>query len=308
MPSPRRDPVREAPAVSQTVDGAFRNLAEAFRHGGIASPELDARLLILAACKLSHEQFAAAPDRAVSRGEADRVDEFRIRRLQGEPVSRLVGVREFWGLPFALGPQTLDPRPDTETLVAAALELAPCVPAAAGRPSILDLGTGTGCVLIALLRELPRARGLGIDISPAAVAMARANADRLGVRSRTLFCCGSWTEALSDRFDLVVSNPPYVRTGEIPELAPEVACFDPVAALDGGEDGLDCYGQILPRLGAVMRPGGWVLLEIGAGQAEAVLAQLQQHGLGTKAGEWRLWRDLAGHSRCIAARASEGGG
>ena len=230
-------------------------MAAAFREAGIQTAALDARLLVCAACGLSHEQFVAEPARSVSGREEALIAHYGARRLAGEPVSRLLGVREFWGLTFELGPDTLDPRADTETLVRAALEL--CREGTGGAaPRLLDLGTGSGCILISLLHELPGASGVGVDRAAGAVRVARHNARRLGVADRAAFHCGSWGEALSARFDLLLCNPPYVATGEIAGLDAGVARHDPRAALDGGGDGLACHRQIAPRLVRLLAPGG----------------------------------------------------
>jgi release factor glutamine methyltransferase len=286
-----------------TLGAVFRELARAFRSAGLATPELDARLLVSAVCGLSHEAFAAAPERLVRRGEAEQIALFEARRLAGEPVSRILGWREFWGLRFAVTSQVLDPRPDTETLVAAVLELARGRPASKGPVSLLDIGTGSGCVLLSVLHELPEATGVGSDRDPTAVHVARANAGRLGLAPRARFFCGSWLEAAGGPFDFVVSNPPYIPSGEIDRLAAEVARFDPKRALDGGGDGLDAYRQIAPRLASTLKPGGWAVFEVGAGQADAVRDLLSRHVPGRRGAETRCWRDLAGIERCVAARA-----
>lgn len=286
-----------------TLGARFRQLARAFRGAGLATPELDARLLVSAACGLSHEAFAAAPERSIDPGEAALIEQFCARRLAGEPVSRILGWREFWGLRFAVTPHVLDPRPDTETLVAAVLDLARGRQAPEGPVSLLDIGTGSGCVLLSALHELPRATGVGSDRDPAAVEAARANAHRLGLAPRARFFCGSWLEAVAGPFDFVISNPPYIPDGEIDGLAAEVARFDPRGALDGGGDGLDAYRQIAPRLASTLKPGGWAVFETGAGQADAVRDLLRRDVPGWHGAETKLWRDLAGIVRCVAARA-----
>ncbi|MBU6426457.1 MAG: peptide chain release factor N(5)-glutamine methyltransferase, partial [Rhodospirillales bacterium] len=194
----------------------------------------------------------------------------------------------FWGLDFLTSPATLIPRPDTETLVAAALEHRPA-------PStILDLGTGTGCLLLACLHEYPGAFGVGVDLNPHATRLARRNAQRLGLGNRAAFLTGSWAGALNHRFDLVLSNPPYIESADIAGLMPEVAAYEPAAALDGGADGLGAYVAILADLGRILAPDGTAVLELGAGQAKSVCE------LGFTAGlEYSLHRDLSGVERAI---------
>jgi release factor glutamine methyltransferase len=189
-----------------------------------------------------------------------------LRRTTGEPVARLLGEKEFYGLSFALSPETLVPRPDTETLIDAVLATVDRI----AQPAILDLGTGSGAILLALLTELPNATGVGVDLSADALATAARNAERLGIARRVQFRQGDWAAGIDRRFDIVVSNPPYNASPEILDLPVEVREHDPHLALDGGLDGLDAYRVIIADLGRVLTPGGRAFLEIGAGQAEAV--------------------------------------
>ena len=220
----------------------LRRAAEArLRAAGVDTPELDARLLAEHALGLTREQLLMNPDAPVAPEAAARLHALVERRAAREPVSRILGERAFWTLELALNPDTLDPRPDTETIVEAALDALP------GRDAplrILDLGTGTGCILLALLAERPNATGLGIDLSPQAVAAAAANAAPNGLAERARFQTGNWGDGLAERFDLVVSNPPYIPSGDIASLDPEVREHDPLRALDGGTDGLDAYRAI----------------------------------------------------------------
>jgi release factor glutamine methyltransferase len=269
-----------------------------FREASMASPELDARLLLCHATGLSHEAYVAGINDVLAPDAAARFGAYVARRLEGEPVSRIIGVREFYGRPFRIDQSTLDPRPDTETLIEAALELV-------GRETllrVLDLGTGSGCILITLLAELPLATGLGIDKSLQALDIARANAQILGVGDRADFVAGDWLEAVEGTFDLVVANPPYLTAADMAALSPEVRDHDPRAALDGGVDGLSAYRRIVPRLGKALRPGGFALFEVGPDQAEAVLRLLAEAGLDVREGQ-RLWRDLAGRPRVVGGRA-----
>lgn len=217
------------------------------------------------------------------------------RRRNREPVSQILGQWEFWSLPFFVTAATLTPRPDTEALVQAALDL---LPDRRATLRLLDLGTGSGCLLLALLYELPAARGLGIDRSPEALAVAERNASALGLADRAQFALGNWAEGLSGSFDLIVSNPPYIPRDEIPSLMPEVSRHEPLLALDGGGDGLDCYRQMAPQIAARLAPGGLALLEVGQGQADAAAAILAAAGLepaGVRA-------DLGGRKRCVIFR------
>jgi release factor glutamine methyltransferase len=212
-------------------------------------------------------------------------------------------MREFWGLDFEIGPQTLDPRPDTETLVSAALQVAR-EGGSANQLNLLDLGTGSGCVLVSLLHELEHATGLGTDRSIEALEFARANAIRHAVEQRVQFLCASWHEGLSCSFGMVVSNPPYIPADDLVKLEPEVALYDPRAALDGGRDGLEAYQKIMSTLQALLAPGGWILFEVGDGQAQAVSDMFQDMSLDLSFDEVRQWNDIAGRVRCVAAKRS----
>lgn len=291
------------PVAPKHLDEAYRSAAETLRRAGVASPELDARLLICHACGLSHEQFAAHPERALSGSERERLDTYIQRRCAREPVSRITGTREFWGLEFKVSPHVLDPRPDTETLVGAALELVK--DRDPSRPlSILDLGTGSGCILVSLLNELKPAHGVGVDVSQEALSNARENARRHGCADRACFVRASWADSIAGRFDLVVSNPPYISTLELAGLEPEVRLHDPARALDGGDDGLEAYRQILCDLASVCAPGGWVLFEVGQGQAGDVSTMIAAQTDAFYSDSLRRWRDLAGRVRCIGANRS----
>jgi release factor glutamine methyltransferase len=270
--------------------------ARLLREARIAAPELDARLLLCHAAGLSHEAYVAGLNDALAPDAAARFGAYVERRLGGEPVSRIVGVREFYGRPFRIDASTLDPRPDTETLIEAALALA----GREGPLRLLDLGTGSGCILITLLAELPHATGIGIDKSLPALDLARANAQALGVGDRARFMAGDWLDAVEGIFDLVVANPPYLSAADMAGLSREVGAHDPRDALDGGPDGLFAYRRIAPHLGKVLRPGGIALFEIGHTQAEAVSRLLSEGGLTL---EERPWRDLAGRPRVVGGRA-----
>nr|WP_211106337.1 peptide chain release factor N(5)-glutamine methyltransferase [Nitrospirillum iridis] len=265
---------------------------------GCASPRLDVRLLAEQALGWSRTALLLDGDREVPAEARATLDRLLDRRAAREPVSRILGKREFWSLEFQLAPDTLDPRPDTETLVEAALRHLP----GGDRPRrLLDLGTGSGCILLALLSELPGAWGLGVDIAPGAARAAAANAGRLGYAGRSAWMVGGWADALAmdGRFDAVVSNPPYIPAADIAGLEPEVRTFDPRRALDGGPDGLDPYRLLAGSAAGLLRSDGIIAVEHGMGQGADVAALFQAAGLVV------LERvdDLAGHDRVVVARA-----
>ena len=291
------------PDRESSVGALCRELVTAFRASGIPMPELDARILVCHALGITHEDFVASPEARTSALERQLARGYAERRCAREPVSRIVGMREFRGLEFEITPETLDPRPDTETVVDASLEVVGSIPCS-NRPRILDIGAGSGCVLISLLHEVGKASGVGTDVSEGALCVARRNATRHGVAARSDFVCTSWTDGLAESFDLVVSNPPYIATGAIGDLEPDVRVYDPKSALDGGDDGLDGYRAVVPALARNLLPGGWVVFETGAGQAEAVAEMLIKCTGAPEFDELRHWRDLAGLVRCVGARRS----
>lgn len=262
---------------------------------GCDTPALDARLLLQAAAGVSREDLIMGPDRALSVEQRDTFEHFIMRRERHEPVSRILGEREFYGRVFRVTPDTLDPRPDTETIIEAALAVMP----RAAR--LLDLGTGTGAIAITLLAERPEASGVATDVSPAALAVAQENAERLGVAQRLSLRQGSWFEPVTERFDIILSNPPYIPAGEIAGLGPDVRNFDPVLALSGGTDGLDPYRVIASSAAAHLAADGHVLVEIGAGQADDIAAIFARQGFRPVG----RYRDLGGHERCLAFHRGE---
>lgn len=285
--------IMSGPTMAQVQAGAARRLAAA----GVASPGLDARLLLGLALGVSQSHLIGHRDSGLDERAVTAFEALVARRAAGEPVARIVGAREFWSLRFELSAATLEPRPDSETLVEAALRYVRQSDRTA--PLIADLGTGTGCVLVALLHEIPQARGVAVDISAEALTTARRNAARHGVVQRAAFVRGDYSSALGGGFDVVVSNPPYIASQEIDALAAEVADHDPRLALDGGADGLDAYRAIAADAARVLRPGGAIFLEVGEGQAQAVAKMFDGAGLraATKA---RIVRDLAGCERVVA--------
>ena len=267
---------------------------------GVEGAHRDARLLAQASCGMSPAQMLADPDRRLGLEDLARLEVVRRRRVAREPVSRIVGQRGFMDLMLEISPATLDPRPDTETVVEAIIGLLRAEGRTTTPLDIIDLGTGSGAILIALLTALPHARGLGIDISEAALAVARRNGAACGVDERARWQQGNWFAGIEGVFDVIVSNPPYIPTAEIAALAPDVARFDPMTALDGGSDGLDAY-RVIARQAVVHRAAGsWLVLEVGDGQAAAVAALLDPDSTATEAGGLRTFRDLAGIVRSVA--------
>ncbi len=271
----------------------LRHAAEArLRAVGVDTPELDARLLLQHALGLTREQLLFDAEALLTPQQAAAVHALIERRAAREPVSRILGERAFWSVELSLNADTLDPRPDTETVVEAVLD---AIPDRSAPLRILDLGTGTGCIALALLAELPNATGLGVDVSPGAVDAAIDNARRNGLESRARFQTGNWGDGITERFDLVLSNPPYIPSGDIPSLDPEVRAHDPQRALDGGADGLDAYRIITAQLPRLLKPQAIMALEVGAGQAAAVAALLEAQGVCVTG----VFRDLGGIERCV---------
>ncbi|MGE5147387.1 MAG: peptide chain release factor N(5)-glutamine methyltransferase [Candidatus Eiseniibacteriota bacterium] len=286
------------PTVTVVLEDAVRRLDAA----GVETPRLDARLLVADALGCEPGALALrAGERLDAEGIA-RIEGLIARRVAREPVARIRGMREFWSLPFRVGPATLDPRPDSETLVEAALAAIGDRDAAL---DVVDLGTGTGCLLLALLTELPQARGLGIDISAEAVAVARDNAAALGLADRARFveadwcdAARSWAGAAVGGVACILANPPYIPSEQIDDLAPEVARHEPRGALDGGIDGLDAYRSLGPAIRSLLAPAGVAVIEVGAGQADSVATLLATAGLSVV----RRVGDLAGYDRALVVQ------
>jgi release factor glutamine methyltransferase len=281
--------------LAGTVGAALRDAAARLAEAGIDRPQAEARLLLEAATGLARATVIGFPERFLAPAELGAFEQAVARRSRHEPASRILGRREFWSLSFEVTPATLDPRPDSETLVTAVLE--EFEDRAADR-SLIDLGTGTGCLMLALLSELPKAKGVGVDLSRDAIAVAQRNAEALGLAARAHFVVDDWARTVAERFDVVISNPPYVESAAIAGLATEVAAYDPHAALDGGADGLDAYRALLPHAKRLLAPGGFVALEIGQGQGLAIRDLARAAGLR----ESRSASDLAGIERCLLFR------
>jgi release factor glutamine methyltransferase len=285
------------------IDESRRLLTQILRAQGIDSPELDARILVGHALGLDHAALAAAWQRSLTDAEARATIALAIRRLNREPIARIVGTKEFWGLALHITPATLVPRPESETVVEAALASVDARGSRAAPYRIADLGTGSGALLLALLTELPQAFGVGTDISVDALITARDNAARLHHRARSAFVAGDFGCALAGEFDLVVSNPPYIASGEVAALAADVRDYDPRAALDGGPDGLAAYRCIASDAQRLLAREGHLVVELGQGQADAVAALFAQAGLKIAI----IRNDLAGVSRALVAHLGGAG-
>ncbi len=319
-PAPLHPPPNNPMRIYDFLAWADRALGAA----GAQNPRLDARLLVGHGLGLDRVAIVSQPDRILDDMEQAHLRDIIGRRIRREPVARILGFREFWGLRFGLNDATLEPRPDSETLIEVALValsfrneggLNPIALRWQDNPMwprvranmrhtgpcplplrILDLGTGTGCLLLALLSECPNATGLGVDLDPAAVVQAERNARDLGLADRAAFQQGDWVQGLSEKFDLILCNPPYIASPDIPALMPEVRDHDPICALDGGADGLAPYRFLIPQMGAFLTTDGLALLEVGIHQAEPVGDLFRAHGFSTT-----IHQDLAGIDRCVLA-------
>ena len=276
---------------------ALALLRDAFTNAGLDNPALDARILLTEALGIDAAALATGPETPIGEDDARRVQAWAARRLAREPVARIIGRWEFWGLPFALAPETLVPRPETETVVETALRH---IPDRRAPLRLLDFGTGSGCLLVALLSELPDTTGVGVDRSPGALRVARRNAEANGVGARAAFVASDWGSGLASRFDLVVSNPPYIRSADIAGLAPEVKGHDPVASLDGGLDGLSAYRRILGDAHRLLASNSLLVVETGFDQKHAVRALATRLTLPVL----EAVQDLSGHARVLAFRTA----
>ncbi len=312
QPAPAINNVIPAQAGTQSTPLSCASVVEAQRHAtralsaaGVDNAPGDARRLLAAALVASAADLIRDPGRALTHAETAQFEAFLARRLAREPISRILGAREFYGRPFVVTPAVLDPRPDTETLIEAALAICR-TEGWLNRPiQLLDLGTGSGAILLTLLAELPEATGLGIDVSGGALACARLNAGALGLSARCRFGRYDLAAASFSGFDLIVSNPPYIPAADIEALDPEVARFDPRLALDGGRDGLDYYRIILGKLAqhqTVSISPAWLVLELGAGQSAEVIEIAEKLGLIHAGHDVVQTADLNGRIRCIAIK------
>jgi release factor glutamine methyltransferase len=279
-------------AAGIAVGTALADAATRLSAAGISDARREARLLVAEALGCDAARVLGFPESAMTAAAGRRLDELIARRSAREPVSRILGYREFWSLRFELSPETLDPRPDSETLIESGL-------GALGERErvyrVLDFGTGSGCLLLALLSELPNALGTGVDLSEGALETARRNAAALGLRGRTQFVRGNWGEGLSGEWDVILANPPYIPSHGLPTLMPEVACYEPKLALDGGTDGLQAFRALAPEIARLLAPTGVAAIEVGAGQAPTVAAIMTGAGLVLRA----IRHDLSGVDRCL---------
>ena len=282
-------------AKAATLGEAWLILRTAFRSEGLETADLDARLLTAKLAGVEPHQLATGGDAPLAEDVRDRLIRALHDRLEGMPVHRILGSREFYGLTLGLSPATLEPRPDTETLIDAVLPIIRERVASKGACSIVDLGIGTGAIGLALLAACPEARCLGIDVSAEAVETARANAKALGLDTRYQAIQGDWLSGIDARFDLIVSNPPYIPTADLPTLSREVTAHDPLLALDGGADGLDAYRAIAAQAGSRLEAGGSVALEIGIGQRDMVTTLFLQAGFKAEG----IFCDLGGVERVL---------
>jgi release factor glutamine methyltransferase len=290
----------EVTDMGGTYDALLRDTAVALTAAGIDNARFEARLLMARASSLSIEQLVSRGRDPVAAAVVETVRGLAARRIRHEPMAYILGEREFWGLPFKVTPAVLVPRPDSETLIEAVLSL---MPDRTRAWRILDLGVGSGCLLLTLLREYSEANGVGIDASADALAVAKDNAERLGVASRAKLTVDDWRQEgwldrLGGPFDLVVSNPPYIESATIAGLMPEVSRFEPKLALDGGADGLEAYRLLAAGGRKLVTPGGYFVVEVGEGQAIEVAGLFSSAGLSPRA----PWKDLGGIERVMGAR------
>ncbi len=280
--------------MGNTIRRALQAAIADFKGAGITTPSLDARVLLGEILEVPANNIVLHMDDMLSEQQYEMFRGMVLRRCKREPVSKILGAREFWGLPFIVTENTLDPRPDSEALIEAILGLGMDLKAPL---RVLDLGTGTGCLLLTTLHLFKNASGLGVDRSLGALAIAQKNAKNLGLEGRASFKQSCWFDGVDGRFDLIISNPPYIPKGDIAELAPEVKDFDPIIALSGGADGLACYNSIIPASVDYMAEGAFIALEHGEGQSACIQEMLKLVQLQVIT----LKQDLAGLDRCVIA-------
>lgn len=279
-----------------TLTDAIIHATKKLKAAGIDNPGFDARILAAHALGFDRAQMLSAAGQPVDAKNLKSLEALIARRAKREPVARILGEREFWSLPFGLNEATLEPRPDSETLVEAVLKKL-VLRQQNTAPRILDLGTGTGCLLLSLLHELPEATGLGVDIAPRAVEQAQKNAQKLELDNRARFVTGNWIENIAERFDVIISNPPYIPQKDMEGLMPEVREHDPHLALDGGEDGLTAYRFLIPHMPQYLKPNGLLVFEVGIHQADLVAGLLKKSGFT----DITAHHDLGGVERCVSA-------
>ncbi len=278
----------------QTISEAQRDLTRAFKAAGIETPALDARILLAAVAGLKPTAMALSGEQVLTTPQADQLATFKAARLTHKPISKILGKRAFWKKEFIVNAHVLDPRADSEALIEQALQRLPD-----GQPmDILDLGTGSGCLLLSLMAERPMLKGIGADISPDALKVAHDNHLALGIGTRAAFVESDWFSRIEGRFDMIIANPPYISDAEMRTLDEAVAAHDPYLALHGGTDGLDAYRAIMQQIADFLHPSGWLIFEIGAQQSAAVLGLMAAAGLGKTS----VHQDLAGRDRVVCGQ------
>ena len=275
-----------------SVKTALGDATARLEAAGLLEARREARLLVGEALGWDSARVLGFPEVVMMPAESERLQALIARRSAREPISRILGYREFWSLRFELSPDTLDPRPDSETLIEAALS---ALEDRERAYRVLDFGTGTGCLLLALLSELQNAFGTGIDISGSALEVARRNAAALGFGARVQFVRGNWGDGVTGQWDVILANPPYITSDDIDRLAPEVARFEPRSALDGGVDGLAAYRSLAPTITRLLVPTGIAAVEVGSGQAQKAAAIMAEAGLALRL----IRHDLSGIDRCL---------
>tara|TARA_Y100001936_G_scaffold253516_1_gene318660 strand:- start:22334 stop:23185 length:852 start_codon:yes stop_codon:yes gene_type:complete len=274
-----------------TISSALESAVTILAAAGVDNPRIDARLLLCHTAQIEPATVISDPDKKLLPEDVRTFEELIERRVRREPVSHLIGEREFWSLPFKVGPDVLDPRPDSETLINAALKL---IDNRSREISVLDLGTGSGCLLITMLTELPYATGVGVDISERALSVARINAEANAVSSRASFLKSSWGELVNERFDLILCNPPYIAISEFENLEPEVSQYEPEIALCAGDDGLQKYRELASEVFRLIVPNGFAVVECGRGQLASMVEIFSNEGLQLR----ERHTDLGGIERC----------
>ena len=282
------DPTKNTTSVKIVLEWAKEKLLGA----QIESPILDARLLLGFALGTPHARFYGLEDKILTRSQADNYVKVIERRCKREPVSRIMGTRGFWDLTLRLNRSSLDPRPDSEILIESILR---AFPDKAANLKFIDFGTGTGCLLLSALNEFPNSNGVGVDISNECIKLAKENAILNGLGQRSLFIESDWGREVTDKFDVIIANPPYIQSDTIPTLDPEVKNFDPHLALNGGPDGLSCYRKLAPQFAAVLKERGLIFLEIGYNQSESVASIMEHSGLKCL----QINQDLGKRDRCL---------
>ena len=285
---------RSGPYSGINARSAKRFLTEQFKAAGLATPEEDARELVMAATGFDLTDFITRGTESLTPEQFDCVKSYADRRLMGEPVDHILGWREFYGRRFKVTKDVLSPRGDTEVLVHQALNSLKYIAA----PKILDLGTGSGAIIVSLLADRAEAQGVAVDISPKALDIARQNAVKHDVASRCAFEKGAWFGPVTGKYDLIVSNPPYISDAAMESLEPEVAQYDPDISLRGGRDGLDPYHIIVGEASMYLKPNGWMWVEIGFDQGDAVQKMFQEAGFKGIS----VVKDLSGHDRCVGGQ------